>query len=88
VLRSPSHDAKADTDPLGTGFGRATEMKVVEVEFDRGPIAATMMLYYDTKKNLEKRGVILRTSVVPPLPQAFADLPRMGCTVPPGWTRD
>lgn len=76
---------------LGTGFGKVTEMKTHEVQFEREAYAAaTMVFTYNTRKNLEKIGISFAKKKKPkpakkPEPQAFpADT---GCKPPPGWRR-
>lgn len=71
---------------LGTEFGKATEFNTSSVEFNRGDLQAMLVLYYDSRSNLVKRGVpIARSSrqVSPSQPQAF---PGASCAIPPGWT--
>lgn len=79
--------ATADSTPfeMGAGFGERAQFKTHEVEFERGPLQATMVLYYDSRRNLEKRGIEVvkkETRHLSDLPQAFAG---MGCAPPPGW---
>ena len=83
---SDSVNLSADAAPfeMGAGFGQKADFKTQTVEFERGPLSATIQLYYDSRRNLEKRGieVVKKEISVSDLPQAFAGL---GCTPPPGW---
>lgn len=79
-----SADASAAPFEMGAGFGQKADFKTQTVEFERGPLAATIQLYYDSRRNLEKRGIVVVKKETPAseLPQAFAGL---GCTPPAGW---
>jgi hypothetical protein len=81
-----SLNATASSTPfeLGIGWGNKVGMKTNQVTFDRGELDAQLVLFYDSRRNLEKRGieVVKREPTVAPLPQAF---PGMGCKPPPGW---
>jgi hypothetical protein len=70
---------------LGTGWGEKVDFKINHVTFNRGDLVAQMLIYYDTRRNLEKRGIVIRPQRALPeeLPQAFVGL---GCKPPPGWT--
>lgn len=68
---------------IGTGFGDASEFKTKTVEFERGDIVSTIVVYYDSKKNLIDKGVIkLKKESKEPNP-----FPGMGCKPPTGWSR-
>jgi len=69
---------------MGAGFGEKADFKTYEKEFKRDKVVATLLLYYDSRRNLEKRGiqVVKRDAPLNPLPQAFSGV---GCTPPPGW---
>lgn len=82
-----THENTAASDPfeMGAGFGEKADFKTHTVDFERGPIQATMSLYYDSRRNLEKRGIEVvkkDTRYLNELPQAFSGT---GCTPPPGW---
>ena len=68
---------------LGTAFGKATDFKVREVEFKRGELLSTTVIFYDSKTNLVKRGIIKQT-VSRQEPNPF---PGTGCTIPEGWSK-
>lgn len=62
----------ASVEPLGTGFGEHKDINVTEVNFEkRNPKSpdAILALYYDSRKGLERRGIVVdsRNS----LPNAF-----------------
>lgn len=65
---------------LGTSFGKATDFKVKEVEFKRGDLLSTTVIFYDSKSNLVKRGIIKQT-VMRQEPNPF---PGVGCKIPKG----
>jgi hypothetical protein len=69
---------------LGTEFGKATDFATQEVKFERGDIVAVMVVYYDDRQGLKRRGIdVSRTSA---RPSAFpAD--ETGCQPPIGWTK-
>lgn len=43
---------------LGTGFGKKTEFASKTSEFERGSLLTSFVLYYNSKKNLEKLGIV------------------------------
>lgn len=70
---------------MGAGFGQKADFRTTTVEFERGPVLDTFQLYYDSRKNLEKRGFVMvrkEQRYLNDLPQAFQGT---GCTPPPGW---
>lgn len=70
---------------LGAGWGEKADFKINHTTFNRGDLVAQMVIYYDTRRNLEKRGIEIRPqriSYSEELPQAFVSV---GCTPPPGW---
>jgi hypothetical protein len=79
-------DTASDTSfDMGAGFGPQTSFKTTSVAFQRGSILCTMILYYDSRKNLEKRGIQVAKKdqrYLNELPPAFIGT---GCTPPPGW---
>ena len=71
---------------MGTGFGPRADFKTNEVKFNKGSSVATLAIYYDTRRNLEKRGIqVVRreTRYLNDLPTPFSNT---GCTPPAGWT--
>jgi len=80
-----SNPAPADNPlEMGTAFGAKSDFKTHNVSFERDAIVATMQLYYDSRKNLEARGIQFprREVADATLPQAFSGV---GCPTPPGW---
>lgn len=73
----------ADSFGLGTGFGKKTDFATNKSTFDRGNFVTGLSLYYDNKRNLEKRGIKfpVTSTRYTSLPQAF---PGIGCAPPPG----
>lgn len=70
---------------MGAGFGQKANFKTTEVKFDRGDAVATIVIFYDSRRNLEKRGIqVLRTqrTYLEDLPQAFNSA---GCKPPADW---
>ncbi len=75
-------------ESLGTGFGRRESFSTHKVEFEKkNPNVpdAKLAIYYDSRKNLEKRGI----QVLPEgkfkfeEPDPFPN--HEGCPIPPGW---
>jgi len=81
-IQASSVNADATPFEMGAGFGQKSDFKTTTTAFERDSIVATMQLYYDSRRNLEKRGIVVVKKVVPGLPQAFTGL---GCTPPEGW---
>lgn len=76
---------------LGTGFGQETEFKTQSVAFERDQIVATLLIYYDNRKNLEKKGIIIVSKKSKELhePNAFpkASPEITGCKPPYDWKK-
>lgn len=76
----------ADSTPyeMGAGFGEKTDFKTTTTSFERGDMSE-MAIYYDSRRNLEKRGIQVVDNKVAeaPLPSAFAGV--SGCKPPKGW---
>lgn len=70
-------------DPVSVGFGHEAYHHVNEVSFQKGFWIDTIVMYYDTKRGLEQRGIVVDN--VKPNPHAFPG--DKGCTPPPGWRR-
>jgi hypothetical protein len=70
---------------LGTGFGKKAEFKTTDVSFNRGDLAEKLVIYYDSRRNLTKRGIQVvkyERQYLNELPDPF---PTVGCKPPPGW---
>lgn len=71
---------------LGTKFGEAVNWKTEAVTFERSSVYpdASLVMYYDNRKNLERRGVKIRKEIAA-LPNPFPG--NNGCVTPPGWRK-
>ena len=69
---------------LGTGFGSKQTFDTKLTTFDKGLLQDTLLVYYDSLRNLEKRGiqVVKREQPSHSLPNAF---PGVGCKPPANW---
>lgn len=71
---------------IGTGFGQETEFKTTTVSFEKCYALPDVVIYYDSRKNLEQRGIVIRTKkekvFVEPNP-----FPAIGCKPPRLWRR-
>lgn len=82
-------DADADFNmeqtKLGTKFGESVNWKTEAVTFERASVYpdASLVVYYDNRKNLERRGIKFRKEIAP-LPNPF---PGNGCPTPPNWRK-
>jgi hypothetical protein len=72
---------------LGTAFGSAQDFATQTVSFVRGDLLSVQVIYYDDKRGLQARGVVMERPKTrrkrPEAPQAFPA--QMGCTPPRGW---
>lgn len=74
--------------PLGTGFGDKTKLKDANFEksFDIGEIVKSFVIYYDSRKNLEKLGIIFdkkKVSIKEPNPFPASKI--KFCEPPENW---
>ena len=78
-------DSNDATFALGTEFGKQAEFKTVSQSFERDIIVATIALYYDTRKNLEKLGIVISKpkKEIKNNPNPFPGL--TGCKAPANW---
>jgi len=82
-----SYTPEVPVQEIGTGFGKATNFQTTVTDFDRatpGTARHTLAIYYDTKKGLERRGVVVKEAREPVKPNPF---PAAGCKTPGGWRR-
>jgi hypothetical protein len=73
---------------VGTGFGAATQWNTVNTQFNReNPTVpnAIMAVYYDSSKNLQKRGIVMRTRYGTTVSNTAFPAYTNGATPPPGW---
>lgn len=75
-----SYNSQVDHS-VGTGFGEKESFAVKEVEFERGDLAQTIVIYYDSLKNLKSRGIKVEPQRKKPSP--FKEI---GCIPPKGWS--
>ena len=75
-----------DVFEMGTGFGERADFKVNQTTFNRvDTITAQLVIYYDSKRNLSKRGIEVSrrgTQYINELPQPFSGI---GCVPPKDW---
>jgi len=75
---------------VGTGFGESFDQNVNMVDFKRKsetPVGQ-LVIFYDSRKNLEKRGIEVRPDHWSPdrvSPNPFPGMPSVGCKPPPNW---
>lgn len=80
--------SNAVSQDVGTGFGNATQWNTVNTLFTReNPTVpnAIMAVYYDSSKNLQKRGIVLRTRYGTDTSNNAFPAYTSGATPPPGW---
>lgn len=76
-------EVKEEDEQMGTGFGDSTEFKTRTVDFERGNEIGRTVIYYDSKKNLIKKGIINEDSNEPnPFPGDDT-----GCKPPKNWVK-
>lgn len=68
---------------VGTGFGKATDSHVVEVEFERGELSFSSLIYYASRDSLSEMGVPLKTEPMVAFPEAFKE--SKYASPPKGW---
>jgi hypothetical protein len=87
TAQAAAPEAAPVVQSLGTGFGEATDFATTTVTFNRGDLAAMIVMYYDDSRGLRARGIELtrpsRQRIAKAVqPQAF---PGMNCVPPAGW---
>ena len=76
-------EAPVEDFELGTGFGESMQFKTNTVTFEREALLETIVIYYDSRKNLEKKGIIVtKPKEEKKAPNPF---PKMGCKPPKNW---
>ena len=73
---------------VGTGFGQATQWNTIPTQFVRENHSmpnAILAVYYDSSKNLQRRGIILKSRYNPSVSNTAFPAYTSGATPPPGW---
>jgi hypothetical protein len=73
------------TQTLGTGFGEATDFETHKGDFKKGDLLAMMVIKYDDRRGLKKRGIEVDRPVATQGSAFPAD--NTGCVPPTGWAR-
>lgn len=81
TVLNTTHNGINESFSLGTEFGKQTDFSTTNETFERNKLENTLVIFYDTKKNLEKRGIITK-KVENRVPNPF---PSMGCKPPSNW---
>lgn len=85
---SSNTDTSYNTHPndIGVTWGESVQSDFVTKTFDKGDKKDTLVLFYDTRKNLEKLGIVFdkKPTIARNLPNPF---PLTGCTPPPNWKK-
>lgn len=78
--------ASAVAPSVGTEFGKETSFNTSDTTFDRLDYADCLIeIFYDSRKNLEKLGIVFPQVVVSnPRPNSFPAM-KAGCTPPKNW---
>ena len=81
IANSTAMSKSAEPSSLGTGWGQEQSFNTTKInkEFETAP-TATLIMYYDDIKGLEKKGIVLKTG-----PQAFPDYEQITGCKPPIW---
>lgn len=70
-------------EQLGVGWGQSVDFNVNSTTFDKGDLLAQLVVFYDSRKNLERRGIVVeRRDALSIRPNPF---PGIGCKPPAGW---
>lgn len=68
---------------LGVGWGQSVDFTTTSTTFDKGEKLSQIVVYYDSRKNLERMGIIVEPRAsVQTKPNPF---PGVGCKPPAGW---
>lgn len=70
---------------MGTAFGKKAEFNTNSVKFQKGDLQTELSIYYDSRRNLEKRGIQVasrETRYLNEFPSAFSGV---GCQPPKDW---
>lgn len=84
ITPSTLNEVTSDTFNIGAGFGKATDFKTTDVDFEKSALQATLVIYYDDKKGLQSRGIEIAKPKVKEEPNPFPNS-KIGCTPPKNW---
>lgn len=73
---------------VGTGFGQATPWNTMPTQFVRENHSipnAILAIYYDSSKNLQRRGIVLKSRYTASTSNSAFPAYTSGATPPPGW---
>lgn len=85
VTYSAEIDLSATTNNLGTGFGDAAQFSTREIDVEKGNLIGQIVVQYDDKKGLERRGIDVKSVTYARNPNPFPG--GTGCVPPAGWRR-
>lgn len=85
-LSSNTQEYEASGNELGVTWGESVSSDFSTNTFDKGAKKDTLVLFYDSRKNLEKLGIVFdkKPTISRNLPNPF---PLTGCTPPPNWKK-
>lgn len=85
IMCSLSDSTTAPDFSIGTGWGKTKKQEIVEVDFKVGHLLGTKLIYYSTKKQLEKVGISFekKIEIVKTMPSAFGET--KFCKKPKNW---
>ncbi len=78
----------AVSSAVGTGFGQATQWNTTPTQFIRenhNIPNAILAVYYDSSKNLQRRGIVLKSRYTASTSNSAFPAYTSGTTPPPGW---
>jgi hypothetical protein len=76
-------EAVEEEEHVSVGFGESKGFETQSVDFKRGKQLSTFVIYYDTRKGLEQRGIEVVSPAPKPVPNPFPG--DKGCTPPQNW---
>ena len=85
VSSSYTANGNSANETLGTEFGAKTDFKTTSATFDRAELIKTVVIYYKTKKELEKIGIIFEEKVKNTIEPNPFPASKNFCNPPKGW---
>ena len=74
---------KNTDENLGVGWGQSVDFKTTTTTFDKGEKMSQLVVYYDSRRNLERKGIVIEPRTqLQSKPNPF---PGIGCKPPAGW---